>query len=111
MHLLINVLMALRCLVVLPFMVIKTDPFPPSTFSSALLFREVFFVSVRLCKRIMKHKFFFFDIERRFENLTRVTMFSSLSSTTVLYSAKPTVTLHFRTPFNPQTVSLQSKFK
>lgn len=59
----------------------------------------------------MKHKIFFCDIERRFENLTRVTMFSSLSPTTVLYSAKPTVTLHFRKPFNPQTVSLQSKFK
>lgn len=46
MHLLINVLMALRCLVVLPLMVIKTHPFPPSTFSSALLFREVFCLSV-----------------------------------------------------------------
>ena len=45
MHLLINVLMALRCLVVLPLMVVKTDPFPPSTFSSALLFREVFCLS------------------------------------------------------------------
>lgn len=53
MHLLINVLMALRCLVVLPLMVIKTDPFPPSTFSSALLFCFKFFVSVRLCKRVM----------------------------------------------------------
>ena len=62
MHLLINVLMALRCLVVLPLMVIKTDPFPPSTFSSALLFCFKFFVSVRLYKRIMKHKIIFFSI-------------------------------------------------